>query len=79
MLPFLPFCLQEYTTKLAALQGKGDDYEAAAAQVRPSSFEGCVSSACLSTPAQLVCLASSPMLTAPAWPPCRWALRSTLQ
>lgn len=25
--------LQEYTTKLAALQGKGDDYEAAAAQV----------------------------------------------
>lgn len=43
MLPFLPFCLQEYTTKLAALQGKGDDYEAAAAQVRPSSFECCVS------------------------------------
>lgn len=25
---------QEYTTKLAALQGKGDEYEAAAAQVR---------------------------------------------
>ena len=26
---------QDYTGKLAALQGKGDDYEIAAAQVRP--------------------------------------------
>lgn len=80
-------CLQEYTNKLAAVVGKGDEYEAAAAQVGPQrsssrgrgSGRGGMSHGMARQVDGHVAAASQPALACllPAW--CRWASRSTQQ